>query len=134
MSETPKLEPSILVIFGITGDLAKRKVLPAIYRLCKDQLLPEGTKIIGISRREVPLDEILDTVNLCVLEKEKVCDPEVIHRLRSWVSMFKLDPIEDSDYNSLKAYLRNLEAQAGRPMDKLFYLSIPPPSLQSNYR
>ena len=53
MSVKPKLDSSILIIFGITGDLAKRKVLPAIYHLCKDNLLNENTKIIGISRREI---------------------------------------------------------------------------------
>jgi glucose-6-phosphate 1-dehydrogenase len=126
MPEAPEIKPSILVIFGITGDLAKRKVLPALYHLCKDRLLPEGTKVIGISRRDVPLEEILDTVNLCVMEKDNICDPEVISRLRSWVSMFKLDPLSDDDYEHLKRHLNDLEQAAKQCMDRLFYLSIPP--------
>ncbi len=126
MSQNPKLESSILIIFGITGDLAKRKVLPAIYRLCKDNLLPEGTKIIGISRREVSKDEILDTVNLCVSEENNVCDPDIIHKLSSWLEMFKLDPLVDEDYINLSHYLSSIEQAAGKCMDRLFYLSIPP--------
>lgn len=126
MADSPDLQPSVLVIFGITGDLAKRKVLPALYNLCKEQLLPEGTKIIGISRRHIPKDEILDTVNLCVLEKDNICDPEVIQRLNSWLSMFQLDPLEDNDYERLCQHLDELDNQVGHKLDRLFYLSIPP--------
>lgn len=126
MSETPNLEPSILIIFGITGDLARRKVLPAIYHLCKDHLLPDDTKIVGISRREVSKEEILNTVSLCATEIDNICDPEVMSRLNSWVSMFKLDPLNDQDYDSLAQYLDQLELQVGKSLDRLFYLSIPP--------
>lgn len=126
MEGAPKLDPSILVIFGITGDLAKRKVLPALYHLCKNNLLPEGTKIIGVSRQEMRPDEIIDTVSLCISEEGGVCDPEVINRLRSWLSMFKLDPLNDEDYQRLSDYLHRLEEQAGNCLDRLYYLAIPP--------
>ena len=126
MSESVKLQPSVLIIFGITGDLAKRKVLPALYNLCKEQLLPEGTNIIGISRRHVSKEEILDKVSLCVLETDQVCDPEVINRLRTWLSMFKLDPLDDDDYVQLKSHLNAIDAKHGFELDRLFYLSIPP--------
>jgi len=127
MSDKPIVKPSILVIFGITGDLAKRKVLPAIYHLCKDNLLPEGTKIIGISRREVPKEEILNTVSICANEIDNnTCDPTVIQRLNSWLTMFKLNPLEDKDYIALSAYLTKLEEETHQCLDRLFYLSIPP--------
>lgn len=126
MSHKPTIQPSILVIFGITGDLAKRKVLPAIYHLCKDNLLPEGTKIIGISRREVPKEEILNTVSICANEIDKVCDPEVIQRLTNWLTMFKLNPLEDRDYDALAEYIDKLEEESQQCLDRLFYLSIPP--------
>jgi glucose-6-phosphate 1-dehydrogenase len=126
MSEAPKLAPSILVIFGITGDLAKRKVLPALYHLTKDNLIPEGTKIIGISRRETPIQNVLNTVDLCIQEEGNICDPVVISRLNKMLSMFKLDPLIESDYNGLKTYLDKIELESGLCLDRLFYLSIPP--------
>ncbi len=126
MNHKPTIQPSILVIFGITGDLAKRKVLPAIYHLCKDNLLQEGTKIIGISRREVPKEEILNTVSICADEIDKVCDPQVIHRLNNWLTMFKLDPLEDNDYDALAEHIEKLEEETQQCLDRLFYLSIPP--------
>ena len=46
-----KLTNTILVIFGITGDLSKRKLLPALYNLERAGLLPEGFRIVGVSRK-----------------------------------------------------------------------------------
>ncbi len=126
MSQTPKLAPSILVIFGITGDLAKRKVLPALYHLTKDNLIPEGTKIIGISRKETTIQNVLNTVDLCIKEEGNVCDPTILSRLNNMLSMFRFDPLVDSDYIRLKDYLNKIEQQSGLCLDRLFYLSIPP--------
>ncbi len=126
MDRSLELKPSILIVFGITGDLAKRKILPAIYQLCKEKMLPEDTKILGISRRDVPIDEILDTVNLCANEQDGICDPAVIERIRSCTSMFQVDPLSDQDYISLKEHLDLMEQEQGGCMDRLFYLSIPP--------
>lgn len=126
MDDAPKLKPSILVIFGITGDLAKRKVLPALYHLCKENLLPEGTKIIGISRKHVKNQEIIDTIHECISEGGNICDSKVLDKLNDWLSMFKLDPLDDQDYDSLSDYLYKIETDAGQCLNRLFYLSIPP--------
>ncbi|HET8708819.1 MAG TPA: hypothetical protein VFL85_00905, partial [Candidatus Saccharimonadales bacterium] len=74
-TEKPLLEPAVLVIFGITGDLAQRKLLPALYHLVKDDLLHEHTEIVGLSRRTMTVDDLLGAVELCVLEQDNVCDP-----------------------------------------------------------
>jgi glucose-6-phosphate 1-dehydrogenase len=126
MEDVPQLAPVILVIFGITGDLAKRKVLPALYHLCHDNLLPDGTKIVGISRRDIAKEEIIDTIRLCVTEQGSICDKSVLNKLRSWLSMFKLDPLIDDRYEALKDYLQTIEDTAGVCLDRLYYLSIPP--------
>ena len=126
MDRLPQLKPSILVVFGITGDLAKRKILPAIYQLVKENMLPEGTRILGISRRDVPIEEILDTVNLCANEADGICDPAVMERIRACTSMFRLDPLSDQDYESLKQQLNEIEQEHRECMDRMFYLSIPP--------
>ncbi len=126
MSDTPSLQPTILVIFGITGDLARRKVLPALHNLCRDGLIPEGTKIIGISRREVTHEQIMDIIKDSLANNPSGIDNSVLNRLAEWTSMFKLDPTLDDDYIGLKAYLDQIEAQAGSCLDRLYYLSIPP--------
>lgn len=114
----------VLVIFGITGDLSKRKLLPALYHLLSEDLLPSDTKIIGISRRDIDIDELLGNVELCVLDKDNVCDPEGIKKLRQSLESFRLDPLNDDDYQRLKARLSELED--GQRREHLFYMSIPP--------
>src|SRR5690606_9125311 len=58
MSETRKTaDPCVMVIFGATGDLTKRKLLPALYNLAKDKFLPENFAIIGVGRQEFTSDE-----------------------------------------------------------------------------
>ncbi len=123
---TPSLQPSILVIFGITGDLSRRKVLPALHNLCRDGLIPDNTKIIGISRREVSHDEIMGIIKDSLAANPSGIDQAALDRLAAWTSMFKLDPVSDADYESLKAKLNQIETESGRCMDRLFYLSIPP--------
>ena len=121
-----ELEPTILVIFGITGDLASRKVLPAIYHLFKDDLLHKKTLVVGTSRREMSVDDLLKRVELCVLENDNICDPGVLGKIRERLTMVQLDPVNGKDYDALHATLQKLEDGQGICMNRLFYLSIPP--------
>ncbi len=129
MSETSKAlsaEPTILTVFGITGDLSQRKLLPALYHLIKDNLLHEQTHIVGVSRQNMTVDELLSNVELCVLEKDNVCDPEAIKRMRDSLTMVQLDPEKSEDYAQLKQELDSIESRYGTCMNRMFYLSIPP--------
>jgi glucose-6-phosphate 1-dehydrogenase len=121
-----KPEPAVFVIFGITGDLAGRKLLPALYELYKSNLLNEKTAILGTSRREVSVDELLNKVELCVLEENNVCDPEVMTRIKNSLHMVQLDPDTSNEYVKLADKLRALEADYGVCMNRLYYLSVPP--------
>ena len=49
--------PTTIVIFGASGDLTRRKLIPALYHLCHKQRLPENLKIVGVSRRPYSYDE-----------------------------------------------------------------------------
>ncbi len=124
------LEPAIIVIFGITGDLSQRYLLPALYHLIKDDLLNEKTEIIGISRRAFTTDELFEKVELCVNEVDKVCDPEVIKAMRGRTSMHQMDLDKPEDYKALYEKLNSIEAGKGVCMNRLYYLSIPPKAYQ----
>ena len=119
-------KPAILVIFGITGNLAKLKLLPALYHLVKDNRLHPQTIILGASRRPVSVDELLKTVEVCVLEEDNVCDPEALKDLQRRLRMYQIDPEQEADYDGLLAYLNSLEDETGMCMDRLYYLSVPP--------
>ncbi len=126
MSEQPSLSPTIIVIFGITGDLSHRYLLPALYHLFKDGLLHEQTEIVGISRKKMTARELLDQVELCVNESDKTCDPDTLNKMYSRSQMFEMDPVNPDDYVKLRALLDDIEKKHGICMNRLYYLSIPP--------
>lgn len=118
--------PAIFVIFGITGDLAQKKLLPALYHLLKDNLLNEHTVVVGVSRRDMSADDLLKKVELCVIEADKTCDPAVLDKFRAILRMVKLDPVVGEDYTRLHQTLDQIEDEQGMCMNRLYYLAIPP--------
>ena len=122
----PTLEPAIIVIFGITGDLSQRYLLPSLYHLIKDGLLHEKTEIVGITRRNVTAKELLDNASLCGDDKGTVCDPDALHKMRDHTSMYQMDLTSSEDYAKLHNYLDEIETNNGVCMNRLYYLSIPP--------
>lgn len=105
--------PTILVIIGITGDLSKRKLLPAITQIAGAGALPDQFRIVGITRRSVLVDDILDPDQ----------DNEYV---KDHLQMFKMDLANADDYAGLKKYLDDIESSFGQKAQRLFYLSVPP--------
>lgn len=113
----------VIVIFGVTGNLSKRKLLPALYHLFRQELLPEETRVVGISRHPLKAEELLDTVELCVLEKDNVCDPEGLRRVSAALQTHQLDPERPEDFQKLRELLDSFDGEGKR--GRLFYMSIP---------
>ena len=122
----PKLEPAIIVIFGITGDLSQRYLLPALYHLIKDGLLDEQTELIGVTRGNISTKELFEKVELCVNEVDKVCDPVALKAMHERTSMFSMDLNDPQSYHDLLLKLNEMEERKGICMNRLYYLSIPP--------
>jgi glucose-6-phosphate 1-dehydrogenase len=106
--------PTIIVIIGITGDLAKRKLLPAIDQLSRANVLPEHFQIVGITRRS--------GVNITDFTKA-ITDPSFI---QNHTELFQMDVAKLDEYSRLDAHLQDIERRFGVPTQRLFYLSIPP--------
>jgi len=121
-----QLEPSILVIFGITGDLSQRYLLPALYRLIKSGQLPKQTVILGISRRQVEIAGVINEDRLCANEADTECDPEILKDLRDRTTMFQMDLDDPAAYDALLEKLNDIETDKGICLNRLYYLSIPP--------
>lgn len=123
----------VIIVFGITGDLSKRKLLPALYHLLSEGDLPTDTKIIGVSRRELSAEQLLDTVELCVLDKDNVCDPVGLQRVKQSLQTIKVDPENPADFVALQQLVDSFPHADKR--QRLIYLSIPTsayPPLLSN--
>ncbi len=124
------MEPTILVIFGITGDLSKRYLLPSLYHLVEQNLLHEKTEIIGVTRGELALDELLSTVELCVNKVDGTCDPVTVNKLRDKLKIRHMDVTKPEEYDALLIDLNKLEDEHQVHMNRLYYLSIPPTTAQ----
>lgn len=120
------LEPAIIVIFGITGDLSQRYLLPSLYHLIKDKLLHPKTKILGVTRQDISTEELFSKVELCINEVDNVCDPDVLQDMSARTDMFQMDLTAATSYDALLKKLNDIEEAAGVCMNRLYYLSIPP--------
>jgi len=114
-----------LIIFGVTGDLARRKILPSLYRLYAEGLTPKYMHITGISRRGTSIDNIAEIVQTEITRQGGTCDSEVIKRLCADFTIVDLHIADPEHYSYLAEHLDRLESEAGTPMNRLFYLAIP---------
>jgi glucose-6-phosphate 1-dehydrogenase len=114
-------DPHIIIIFGASGDLTKRKLIPAIYQLYIDQLLPDDFAIVGTSRT------LLTDEEFRLRMTEFLPANEMKNRLFLKKIYYQtIDYDNNADYNKLKFKLEELKQSLNIPANYLFYLSTPP--------
>ncbi len=122
------LEPCVMVIFGATGDLTHRKLLPALYNLALEHPLPAGFAVVAFARRpyddDVFRQQALESINQYSRQKpinQQVWDSFVagLHYLQSNFN----DP---EGYTKLNTLLNKLDQERGTSGNRIFYLSTPP--------
>lgn len=119
--------PTIMVIFGASGDLTARKLLPALYNLSLDSLLPTDFHLIGFGRKPIADDDFrakamgdIDQFSRRALQKDvwqRVVDRTYYHAG---------DYDDPAAYKSLHQRIMDLEKESGREAQLLFYISTPP--------
>jgi glucose-6-phosphate 1-dehydrogenase len=119
-------EPAIIVIFGVTGDLSKRYLMPALYRLFRNKLVHEKTRIVGISRRDISLDDMFGNLQETVRNDDGECDAPIVDAMRAASRTHQLDMADPEAFKGLKTLLDSIEDEQGMCSNRLFYLSIPP--------
>jgi glucose-6-phosphate 1-dehydrogenase len=123
-----KPEPCVLVIFGITGDLAKRKLLPALFHLFADGSLPESFAVVGVSRSEISADELREQLRRAVmgLGGRRFPDAAAWGKFSAGIE-FTRGAVEDaSSYARLKEQLDAIDKARGTRQNRIFYLATPP--------
>lgn len=118
--------PSLIVIFGITGDLAHRKLLPALYALAKQKLIHPKTRIIGITRRAYSVSKLLDSATPGIRARHTRINKVILKQLSAQLKMHTMSAVDGQDYLKLADYLDELEAKAGVCLRRLYYLAVPP--------
>ena len=117
-------EAFTFIIFGATGNLARNKLLPAIYHLEEAGRIPDGSAIIGFSRQQWNGDEWRKPMEKILSGKARGgTKPEVLARLHQRMHMFSGDM---SDPQSLKKLRQELESNPAYPKNIIFYMAIPP--------
>jgi glucose-6-phosphate 1-dehydrogenase len=121
-------EPFALIIFGASGDLARRKLMPALWNLYAARTLPEPFTILGVSRTEISDPEFRTRVREAVTEFSRTKPPseQVWERFASSLFYLSGDPKDTELYPRLKATLEEHERRRGGPPNRLFYCSTPP--------
>jgi glucose-6-phosphate 1-dehydrogenase len=119
--------PTSLIIFGATGDLAHRKLLPALYNLAHEGALPERFKLIGVARREKGHDDFQHEARQSILEfSRREPDEEVLDALLSHVQYIPFSFDDADGYAQLGRALDALDEEAGQPLNRDYYLSTAP--------
>jgi glucose-6-phosphate 1-dehydrogenase len=119
--------PSGLVIFGVTGDLSRKKLMPAIYDLANRGLLPPGFSLIGFARRDWANEDFSQVVHDAVKQYARTPFREEV-----WQQLaegFRFVPGEFSDdeaFRKLKGTIEELDKSRGTGGNFAFYLSVPP--------
>jgi len=120
-------DPCSIVIFGVTGDLAHRLVIPALYNLAANDLLPENFCIVGIARKGMSSEQLTEslTKGLHQFATRKV-DDALARRLLACVTCIEADPTDPASFDALRDRLDRLEAARETGGNRLFYLATPP--------
>lgn len=121
--------PSGLIIFGVTGDLARKKLIPAVYDLANRGLLPPGFALVGFARRDWTNDEFIAVVHESVKEYARTPFREDVWAQLSAGIRFVSGDFDDNDaFDRLGETIGELDRVRGTMGNHAFYLSIPPRS------
>src|SRR5262245_58547058 len=120
--------PAVLVVFGASGDLTSRKLMPAIEQLALRRLLPAAFAVVGVARTEMHDDDFRDLMRAAV-EKAGGGGDEARHVWDAFSGAFRYvsgDYADDSTYTRLREVLDEVDAERGTGGNRLYYLATPP--------
>jgi glucose-6-phosphate 1-dehydrogenase len=122
-----KPDPCSFVIFGVTGDLTHRLVIPALYNLAATGLLPDKFCVVGVARKPMSNDALRDSLMKGLREfATRAVDDAIAHRVLECVTDVAADPGEPASFDALRTQIEELEAAKKTGGNRLFYLATPP--------
>ncbi len=123
------VEPHLFVIFGATGDLTSRKLIPSIYRVLTEDGVTAAHNLLGVSRSEISDDDFRQQTN------------EALHKagydgsaVEDWCQrrvFYEATPAGTTDFENLRARIEQIESDLGLPGNRIFYLALPPGAFPS---
>lgn len=127
MSVQVKNIPTVFIIYGATGDLMAKKIVPALFHLYKKGKFPNLFKIIGVSRRKLTEDAFVSYIHELLVNhsKEKMTN-EQIQKFLTYFMYHQGDFENMSSYKTLAERMGIIDGQWNVCSNKLFYLAVPP--------
>jgi glucose-6-phosphate 1-dehydrogenase len=126
-SNQTKPDPCSFVIFGVTGDLTHRLVLPSLYNLAATNLLPDKFCVVGVARKGTSSEALRDSLMNGVRQfATRPVDDAVAKRLLECVTSIEADPKDPASFDAMRERLEKLEANRSTGGNRLFYLATPP--------
>ena len=129
-SAAAAVEPFVMVIFGASGDLTRRKLIPALYNLARQRLLPEGFSVAGVARREMSDLEFRRKMREAVeqFSGSGPIDAAVWETFARGLHYFSGDFQDPGTWTRLAASLSELDRERGTGGNRIFHLATPPSS------
>jgi glucose-6-phosphate 1-dehydrogenase len=119
--------PTVVVIFGASGDLTARKLIPAVYNLSCDNLLPADFFLVGYGRTAIPDEEFRTMAAAAIKEfSRRELDSEVWNRIAAHTSYVAGAYDDKAAFDRLAQHIDAIEKNLGRELQILFYISTPP--------
>jgi glucose-6-phosphate 1-dehydrogenase len=120
-------EPCVMVIFGASGDLTKRKLIPALYNLAKDNLLSKEFALVGIARNELTSEQFRDEIGKEIGEfATTTVDPDLWHWFSQRIYYHSGDFGEPAAYKGLSELLAQIDKEHGTRGNYFYYLATAP--------
>lgn len=118
--------PTIIVIFGVTGDLSTRKLIPSLFDLYEKGFLPTLFSVVGVARRELSNEVFRDFAKEVILKRGLDHSLDVVDAFLSRLSYSQGMFDDGASYKDLSEHLIATEGKFGACANKLFYLAVPP--------
>jgi glucose-6-phosphate 1-dehydrogenase len=120
-------DPCVLVIFGASGDLTKRKLFPALYALAVRHMLPERFAVLGSARTDLDDDAFREQMAEAVREHARdEFRQDVWDELASCTHYVPTEFGDDEEHNEVGARLAELDVEHGTEGNRVYYLAVPP--------
>ena len=126
--------PTVLVVFGTTGDLMARKVAPSLFHLQVKGALPERFHVVGFSRREWSDDDLRNHVRGILHERAPGADGEQVKGFLGGFTYSRGEFHRPEGYERLARHLAKIDEEWGMCSNKLFYLAVPPEHYATIFR
>uniref|UniRef100_A0A5S6PZ26 Glucose-6-phosphate 1-dehydrogenase n=1 Tax=Trichuris muris TaxID=70415 RepID=A0A5S6PZ26_TRIMR len=122
--DTEEDVPHVFVVFGASGDLAKRKIYPTLWFLFRDKLLPPATFVVGYARSALALPSLTEKFRpFCHVQAE---EQEAFERFLKWNTYIRGAYDQPEGFMKIKEHIEAIGLRFGRCPERIFYLAVPP--------